>query len=119
MVSRDTHNVWIAVYMMTTRKHGTLYTGVTSTLPGRTSLHRDGVVKGFTRKYGVHRLVWFETHETMASAIQREKNIKKYKREWKLNLIERDNPNWDDLFPFLFGQTDPKLWPEVDRIRPK
>lgn len=117
MVSRDTHNVWIADYMMASRKHGTVYTGVTSQLPGRTSLHRDGVMRGFTRRHGVYRLVWYETHETMSTAIQREKIIKKYKRDWKINLIEADNPDWNDLFPNLFGATDPELWPEVERIR--
>ena len=119
MVSRDSFNVWIAVYMMATRKHGVIYTGVTSRLPGRAHQHRQGVIDGFTRHYGVHRLVWFETHDSMVNAIQREKNIKKYKREWKINLIERNNPDWHDLFPNLLGATDHERWPEVERIKSK
>ncbi|MBW8304821.1 MAG: GIY-YIG nuclease family protein [Brevundimonas sp.] len=119
MVSRDSFNVWIAVYMMATRKHGTIYTGVTSRLVGRTHQHREGLMEGFTKRYGVHRLVWYETHESMVAAIQREKSIKKYKREWKINLIERNNPDWNDLFPTLMGATDHARWPEVERIKPK
>ncbi len=103
MVSRDKYNVFIAVYMLASKRHGTLYTGVTSTLPKRIGEHREGRIPGFTKKYNVKRLVWYEPHESMLAAIQREKTIKKYKREWKINLIERDNPNWDDLFPALVG----------------
>jgi putative endonuclease len=101
MVSRDQFNVFIAVYMMASRYYGTIYTGVTSALPKRAHEHREGLVPGFTEKYHVHRLVWYEPHATMATAIQREKSLKKYKREWKINLIERENPFWDDLFPAL------------------
>jgi putative endonuclease len=119
MVSRDAFNVFIAVYMMASKKHGTIYTGVTSQLPGRVVQHREGLLPGFTKDHGVHRLVWFEPHESMVAAIQREKNIKKYKREWKINLIERDNPDWADLFPGLMGVTDHERWPEVERVRPK
>ena len=96
MVPRD---AVVAVYILSNRKHGTLYTGVTSTFVTRIFQHLDGVFDGFTKKYGLKRLVWYEQHETMTTAIQREKTIKKWKREWKVNLIERDNPNWDDLFP--------------------
>ncbi len=103
MVARDPFNVFIAVYMMASRKYGTIYTGVSSRLPGRAFEHREGLIEGFTRKYGVHRLVWYEPHESMLAAIRREKRIKKYPREWKTNLIERDNPDWDDLFPQLVG----------------
>ena len=103
MVSRDTVNVFIAVYMMSNRRHGTLYTGVTSALPNRIWQHREGLIPGFTKTYGLHRLVWYEPHESMVVAIQREKSIKKYKREWKINLIEHDNPYWDDLYPALIG----------------
>ncbi|HEY1224349.1 MAG TPA: GIY-YIG nuclease family protein [Brevundimonas sp.] len=116
MVSRDPSKVWIAVYMMATRKHGTVYIGVTSELIGRIAQHRDETFKGFTSKYGLKRLVWFETHSTMASAIQREKSLKKYKREWKTNLIEHDNLDWNDLFPDLLEKTDYDRWPE---LRPK
>ena len=113
MVSRDTFNVWIAVYMMASRKHGTIYIGVTSQLPGRACQHREGRGKGFTARYGVDRLVWYESHETIVGAIHREKQLKKYKREWKINLIERNNPDWADLFPTLMGVTDYERWPEL------
>jgi putative endonuclease len=103
MVSRDNFNVFIAVYMMASRRHGAIYIGLTSRLLGRVSEHRDGLVPGFTKKYGVHRLVWYEAHESMITAIQREKSLKKYKREWKINLIEHENPFWDDLYPALVG----------------
>jgi putative endonuclease len=63
--------------------------------------HREDVRKGFTQKYGLHRLVWYERHDSMKSAIQRETSIKRYKREWKINLIERENPDWNDLYPRL------------------
>ncbi|HEX3651777.1 MAG TPA: GIY-YIG nuclease family protein [Rhizomicrobium sp.] len=103
MVSRDTYNVGIAVYMMASRCHGTIYIGVTSRFPGRIFEHRNGLIDGFTKKYGVHRLVWYEVHESILSAIQREKSLKKYKRDWKVNLIERENPDWDDLYPAIVG----------------
>ena len=103
MVSRDTFNVFIAVYMMSNRRHGTLYTGVTSTLLNRVWQHKEEILPGFTKTYGLHRLVWYEPHESMIAAIQREKTIKKYKREWKINLIERENPHWDDLYPRLLS----------------
>jgi putative endonuclease len=76
MVSRDSYNVCIAVYMMASRRHGTLYIGVTSRFPGRILEHREGLVPGFTRTYRVHRLVWYEAHESILSAIQREKVTK-------------------------------------------
>ena len=100
MVGREP---FIAVYMLASRKHGTLYIGVTSALISRTAQHREGLFDGFTRKYGVNRLVWFETFNLITDAIRREKQLKKYKREWKLNLIENLNPNWDDLFPELLA----------------
>jgi putative endonuclease len=103
MVSRDTYNVWIAVYMMASRRHGTIYIGVTSRFPGRIVEHHEGLVAGFTKTYRVKRLVWYETHESILSAIQREKSLKKYKRDWKINLIERENPYWEDLYPALTG----------------
>ena len=102
MVSRDTFNVWIAVYMMSNQRHGTIYTGVTSFLPGRVGQHKEAARESFTETYGLDRLVWFETHELMTAAIQREKNIKKYPRQWKVNLIEAENRFWDDLYPSLF-----------------
>jgi putative endonuclease len=103
MISRDSYNVCIAVYMMASRRHGTIYIGVTSRFPARIYEHRNDLVEGFTKKYAVHRLVWYEVHEHILSAIQREKSLKKYKRDWKLNLIERENPYWDDLYPALVG----------------
>ncbi len=109
MVSRDTFNVFIAVYMMTNRRHGTLYVGVTSRLPTRVYEHREGLIAGFTKTYGLKRLVWYEPHESMTDAIRRETSLKKYKREWKINLVEQDNPNWDDLYPALVGMHKQQL----------
>jgi putative endonuclease len=85
------------VYLLASKRNGTLYAGVTSDLPARTHQHRIGAVRGFTRDYGVRMLVWFEQHSTMESAITREKRIKKWNRAWKLALIEAANPDWRDL----------------------
>ena len=85
------------VYIMASRRNGTIYTGVTSDLIQRVYEHREGIVPGFTSKHGVKRLVWFEQHSTMEHAITREKRIKKWLRVWKLELIERDNLGWCDL----------------------
>ena len=85
------------VYIMASRKNGTLYTGVTSNLIQRIHEHREGVMPGFTRDHGVTRLVWFEQHSTMEHAIIREKRIKKWLRVWKLELIDRENLGWRDL----------------------
>jgi putative endonuclease len=98
MVGRD---AIIGVYMMSNKRHGTIYTGVSGQLISRICEHREGRIEGFTKKYGLKRLVWYEPHESMTAAIQRESTIKKYKREWKINLIERENPFWEDLFPAL------------------
>ena len=92
----------IAVYMEASRPFGVIYTGVTSFLPARIGQHKEAAVRSFTQEYGLDRLVWFETHELITVAIQREKNIKKYPRQWKVNLIEADNRFWDDLYPSLF-----------------
>jgi len=86
------------VYIMCSQRNGTLYTGVTSDLIKRIFEHKNHVVEGFTEKYGVHHLVWYEQHETAGTAISREKKIKKWNRIWKLNLIERQNPEWKDLY---------------------
>ena len=86
-----------AVYLLASRKNGSLYTGVTSDLIKRLHEHREGVIPGFTSKYGVKRLVWFDQHSTMEHAIVREKRIKKWLRRWKLELIEKDNLGWRDL----------------------
>jgi putative endonuclease len=85
------------VYLLASRRNGTLYTGVTSDLLARIHQHRNGLVRGFASKYGVRLLVWFEQHPTMHSAITREKRIKKWNRGWKLQLIEAGNPEWRDL----------------------
>jgi putative endonuclease len=89
------------VYIMASRWHGTLYVGVTSNLIKRVYEHKSGTVEGFTKKYGIHDLVWFESHATMDSAISREKAIKEWRRGWKIDLIEKDNPPWRDLSPEL------------------
>ena len=86
------------VYILASRRNGTLYVGVTSDLSKRVWEHKSDLVKGFTRKYGVHCLVYFEQHADMAGAITREKQIKKWNRAWKLELIERANPEWRDLW---------------------
>ena len=86
------------VYILASKKYGTLYTGITNDPIRRTSEHRENMINGFTKKYGVHKLVWFERHEDVHEAILREKRIKKWRREWKINLIERDNPQWLDLW---------------------
>ena len=96
-----------AVYMMASGQHGTLYIGVTSDLHTRVAQHREGLREGFTKRYGVKRLVWFECHDSIVSAIQREKSLKKYKRDWKVALIERENPKWADLYPGLFIEQGP------------
>ena len=86
---------------MATRKRGTLYIGITSDLVKRVWQHKEDLVEGFTRRYCVHSLVWFELHETMLSAIQREKALKSWKRGWKLELIEEANVHWRDLYDDL------------------
>jgi putative endonuclease len=86
-----------AVYILASKPYGTLYVGVTSNLALRIEAHRSGSVAGFTKEYGVGRLVYFELHETMLDAIQREKRVKKWNRAWKLELIEEANPLWADL----------------------
>lgn len=87
-----------AVYMLASQRNGTLYIGVTSDLRKRLWEHRHAVVEGFTKRYAVHRLVYYELHTDMASAIGREKQMKKWKRAWKLKLIEKVNPQWQDLW---------------------
>ena len=87
-----------AVYLLATYKQGTLYVGVTSDLVKRVWQHKNDLADGFTKRYGVHSLVWYELHATMESAIQREKAIKKWRRAWKVALIEATNPGWTDLY---------------------
>ena len=86
------------VYILASKRNGTLYIGVTSCLEKRVWEHKNGLVEGFTKKYGVHSLVWYELHDTMKSAIGREKAIKNWKRPWKIRLIEEMNPTWADLY---------------------
>ncbi len=86
------------VYTLASHAGGTLYVGVTNDLVRRIYEHREGLAEGFTRKYGVKRLVYFEPHESILAAIQREKNIKHWSRKWKIDLIVRDNPDWRDLY---------------------
>lgn len=86
---------------MAGRPNGTLYVGVTSNLLQRVWQHKNNAVEGFTQRYQVHLLVWFETHETMESAIAREKAIKEWKRSWKIELVEEKNPEWHDLYQHL------------------
>ena len=86
------------VYIMTNAPYGTLYVGITNDLIRRAWEHREGLVDGFTRKHQLHRLVWYEQHATAYDAISREKLIKKWHRDWKVNLIQASNPEWDDLF---------------------
>ena len=89
------------VYILASRRNGTLYTGVTSDLVKRVWQHRNGEIDGFTKKYDVKRLVYYETHQTAEPDIKREKQIKKWNRQWKLRLIEEDNPDWKDLFGLI------------------
>jgi putative endonuclease len=89
------------VYLLASKPYGTLYVGVTSDLVKRVFEHKSKVVPGFTARYGVDRLVWFEAHDSVEAAIRREKQIKELKREWKFNLIERVNPHWIDLYRSL------------------
>ena len=85
------------VYMLASKPNGTLYVGVTNDLVRRISQHQEGIADGFTKKYGVKRLVWFETFDFIEAAIEKEKRLKRWRREWKVALIEKDNPAWRDL----------------------
>ncbi|MEY9127963.1 GIY-YIG nuclease family protein [Bradyrhizobium yuanmingense] len=87
------------VYILASKKHGTLYIGVTNDLVRRVHQHKTKATPGFTTKYGVDKLVLFEIYDDPATAIAREKELKKWRRDWKTRLIEEQNPNWDDLYP--------------------
>jgi putative endonuclease len=89
---------FIAVYMMASGRNGTLYLGMTDDLPRRAYQHREGLIEGFSQKYGCKLLVWFEQHDEVGRAITREKELKKWRRAWKLRLIEEINPQWRDLY---------------------
>ncbi len=95
------------VYLLASGKYGTLTIGVTNDLFRRILEHREGRGGMFTKKYAVAQLMWFEQHEDVNAAIQREKSLKRWPREWKTNLIEHDNPHWQDLFPALFREAFP------------
>ena len=86
------------IYILASKKNGTLYVGVTSDLIKRIYEHKNNLIEGFTRKYSVHNLVYFETTESIESSIMREKQLKKWNRTWKINLIEKSNPDWNDLY---------------------
>jgi len=92
-----------AVYILASGRHGTLYIGVTSDLPGRVHQHREGLIKGFTSRYGVTRLVHFELFGDMITAITRKKQLKKWNRAWKTELVEVKNTHWDDLATTVLG----------------
>jgi putative endonuclease len=87
-----------AVYILASKRNGTLYIGVTSDLQKRSWEHKNDLLDGFTKKYGVHQLVYYELHDNVVLAITREKQLKKWNRAWKLELIERGNPDWNDLW---------------------
>ena len=87
------------VYLLASKKHGTLYLGVTNDIVRRVHEHRTKVVKGFTSRYDVHKLVWFEIYDDVVTAIAWEKELKKWRRDWKIRLIEEQNPGWTDLYP--------------------
>jgi putative endonuclease len=89
------------VYIVTNKKNGVLYIGVTNNIARRIWEHKSGDIKGFTKRYNLDKLVWYETHENIADAIAREKQLKKWEREWKIDLIEKMNPSWIDLFDTL------------------
>jgi putative endonuclease len=86
------------VYILASRRNGTIYTGMTDNLIARIWQHRDGIVPGFTKQYGIKTLVWYEQHGTRESALLRERQIKRWNRKWKLELIEASNPMWRDLY---------------------
>jgi len=101
----------IAVYILASGRNGTLYTGVTSTLQARIQQHKLGIFEGFSKTYGCKALVWYERHPTMLAAIHREKRIKRWRREWKLALIEAENPQWRHLSDGWFEAPDgPLSW---------
>ena len=94
-----------AVYVLASERNGTLYIGVTSDLVKRVWEHKNNLVEGFTKRYRVHHLVWYELHESMNSAIEQEKKMKEWERAWKIRLIEENNPNWNDLYDSIVGMT--------------
>ena len=113
--SMNERRPFIATYILASRPLGVLYTGMTSNLYERIRQHRDDRVEGFARRYGCQTLVWYETHGFVTEAIRREKALKSWNRTWKLELVEKTNPAWQDLYPSLFGLApDPRVKPEDD-----
>ena len=104
-----------AVYILASERNGTLYIGVTSDLIQRVWQHKEGLAEGFTKKYAVKMLVWFEQHETMESAIRKEKAMKKWLRKWKLKTIEQTNPDWNDLWSEIIGEKPQTAVPSPDK----
>ncbi|WP_288759249.1 GIY-YIG nuclease family protein [uncultured Brevundimonas sp.] len=108
---------FIATYIEASRPHGVLYIGMTANLYERGHQHRNGAFEGFASRYGCGLLVWYEPHEFVTTAIRREKALKRWNRVWKLELIEKTNPGWADLYPSLCGWApDPRVKPEDDGI---
>jgi putative endonuclease len=91
------------VYILASKRNGTLYTGFSGALVKRIGEHKEDRIEGFTKRYGVHRLVWFEEHGDVTVAISREKQIKGWNRAWKIRLIEKENPDWSDLYSSILG----------------
>jgi putative endonuclease len=92
------------VYILASKRNGTLYVGITSDIVKRVYQHKNDLIKGFTRKYAVHDLVYFESTDSVWGALQREKQIKKWNRQWKISLIEKTNNEWKDLYPEIIGK---------------
>jgi putative endonuclease len=109
------HDYLYYVYIMTSRRNGTVYIGVTNDIQRRTWEHRNGHADGFTKKYNIRILVWYELHEDINAAIAREKQLKGWNRAWKILLIEKNNSGWNDLYERLFGEA---LLPEAIPPRP-
>jgi len=104
------------VYILASKRNGTLYTGVTSDLVARIWQHKEDVFPGFSRKYGCKTLVWFETHDDVEAAIRKEKQLKRWHRAWKLRLIEDGNPDWRDLWDDLIAGPDEFILPEAQML---
>lgn len=104
------------VYILASKRNGTLYTGVTSDLVARIWQHKEDVLPGFSRKYGCKTLVWFETHDDIEAAIRKEKQIKRWHRAWKLRLIEEANPDWRDLWDGLIAGPGKSILPEAQML---
>ena len=109
-----THRTFIATYIMASGRNGTVYVGMTSNLHARVWKHKNGTFGGYTAEYGCDRLVWYEQHQWVTEAIRREKRLKKWLRDWKLALIETDNPQWLDLAADWYPVNDPNWKPPAE-----